>query len=94
VAPPVRSAPEDGAKIKFEAQRVSARSAEKKKRRIQELETAIASGERDLDSLRGKLREDPSGDWERLAKMAVDEQALTKKVDGMLIEWARLSEED
>ena len=32
-------------------------------------------------------------DWEKLAKMADDEQALTKKVDAMLLEWARLSED-
>ena len=35
----------------------------------------------------------PGGDWEKLAKMAREEQALTKKVDVMLLEWARLSGE-
>jgi ATP-binding cassette subfamily F protein 3 len=80
-------------KQKYEAQRQVARGNEKRKRRIQELETAIAAGERDLDVLRGSLKQAPGDHWERLAKLAHDEQLLTKKVDAMLIEWARLSEE-
>ena len=71
----------------------AARDLEKKKRRIQELEASIATGEKDLDALRAKLKASPSDDWEKLAKMAQEEQALTKKVDSMLVEWARLSEE-
>jgi ATP-binding cassette subfamily F protein 3 len=81
------------AKQKYEAQRQAARALEKKKRRIQDLESSIAAGEKDLDSLRGKLRAGPGDDWEQLAKMAREEQELTKKVDSMLVEWARLSEE-
>jgi ATP-binding cassette subfamily F protein 3 len=84
---------EEEAKQRYEAQRQAARAAEKTKRRIQELEVAIAAGERDLDQLRGKLKTSPGDDWEKLATMAKQEQALTKKVDAMLIEWARLSEE-
>jgi ATP-binding cassette subfamily F protein 3 len=86
-------APEPDSKQKYEDQRGAARALEKKKRRIQELEGAIAAGEKDLDALRGKLREGPGEDWEKLATMAREEQALTKKVDTMLLEWARLSEE-
>ena len=63
------------------------------KDRIAELETSIATGEKELDSLRGQLKTAPGDDWEKLAKMARDEQALTKSVDSMLVEWARLSEE-
>jgi ATP-binding cassette, subfamily F, member 3 len=92
-----RAKPEDAvqaeAKERFETQRLAARAIEKKKRRIVELESAISAGERQLDLLRGKLRETPNADWENLAKMAHDEQALTKTVDAMLVEWARLSEE-
>jgi ATP-binding cassette subfamily F protein 3 len=83
----------DVGKEKYEEQRQAARALEKKKRRIQELELSIAAGERELDALRGRLREAPGGDWEKLAKMAHEEQVLTKKVDSMLVEWARLSEE-
>jgi ATP-binding cassette subfamily F protein 3 len=83
----------EAGKQKHEVQRQAARSIEKKKRRIQDLESAIVVGERELSTLRGRLREAPGEDWERLAKMARDEQALSKKVDAMLIEWAQLSEE-
>jgi ATP-binding cassette, subfamily F, member 3 len=84
---------EADSKQKYEEQRNAARTLEKKKRRIQELEAAIATGEKDLERLRGKLREGPGEDWEKLATMAREEQALAKKVDTMLVEWARLSEE-
>jgi ATP-binding cassette, subfamily F, member 3 len=84
---------EETRKLKFEAQRQAARAVEKRKRRLEELEAAIAAGERELDMLRGKLKEAPTDGWETLTKMAQDEQALTRRVDTMLIEWARLSEE-
>jgi ATP-binding cassette subfamily F protein 3 len=77
----------------YEAQRQQARAFEKKKKRVQELEKLISAGEKDLDTMRAKLRESPGGDWEKLAQMAREEQALTKKVDAMLMEWAQLSEE-
>ena len=54
---------------------------------------AIATGEKELDALRAKLKMSQGDDWEKLAKMAQEEQALAKRVDAMLIEWARLSEE-
>jgi ATP-binding cassette, subfamily F, member 3 len=78
---------------RYEEQKQAARALEKKKRRVQELEAAIAAGEKELDALRGKLKAAPGDDWEKLAKMAQEEQALRKKVDSMLVEWARLSEE-
>jgi ATP-binding cassette, subfamily F, member 3 len=78
---------------KQEDHRQVARSTEKKKRRVQELETGIAASEKELDLLRGKLRLGAGDDWEKLAKMAHEEQSLAKKVDAMLMEWARLSEE-
>ena len=84
---------EEGAKKRYEAQRQAARAVEKRSRRIQELETSIALCEKELDGLRNKLKEAPGEDWEKLATMAKDEQALARKVDAMLIEWARLSEE-
>ncbi len=54
---------------------------------------SIAAGEKELDKLRGQLKEAPGDDWEKLANMAREEQTLTKKVDAMLVEWAKLSEE-
>jgi ATP-binding cassette subfamily F protein 3 len=88
-----RAVAEDEAKKKYEDQRNAARTLEKKQRRIKELETSIATGEKDLDALRAKLKQSPGDDWEKLAKMAQEEQSLAKRVDSMLIEWARLSEE-
>jgi ATP-binding cassette subfamily F protein 3 len=85
--------PDEDAKQRYEVQRQAARSVEKRKRRIQELEASIAAGERELDGLRGELKSSPGDNWEKLAKMAQEEQSLTKRVDAMLIEWARLSEE-
>jgi ATP-binding cassette subfamily F protein 3 len=83
----------DAKKSDYEAQRQKQRDREKKKRRVDELEKSIATGEKDLDAMRAKLREAPGDDWEKLAQLAKDEQALAKKVDTMLVEWARLSEE-
>jgi ATP-binding cassette, subfamily F, member 3 len=83
----------EAGKNKHEAQRLAARALEKKRRRIKELESSISGGERELAALRGRLRGAPGEDWEKLAKMAHEEQGLSKKVDAMLVEWARLSEE-
>ena len=90
---PKRATEEETRKVQYEAQRQAARAGEKRKRRIGELEVAIAAGERELDTLRGKLKEAPTDGWEQLTKMANDERALTRQVDAMLMEWARLSEE-
>ena len=40
-----------------------------------------------------KLREDPAGDWAKLAKMAAEEQALAKRVDALMTEWTKLGED-
>jgi ATP-binding cassette subfamily F protein 3 len=93
-APTLASTEEtDVARQRYESQRHAGRALEKKKRRVQQLEIAIAAGERDLDVLRGNLKEAPGDGWEKLSKMAQEERALTKRVDAMLIEWAKLSEE-
>jgi ATP-binding cassette subfamily F protein 3 len=84
---------EEEGKKKFEEQRLAARTLERKKKRVQELEASIAASEKDLDVLRARLRSAPGDDWEKLAKMAQEEQSLSKKVDTMLLEWARLSGE-
>jgi ATP-binding cassette subfamily F protein 3 len=83
----------DKAVDRFEEQKQAARALEKKKKRVKELEVSIATSEKELDALRGKLKAAPGDDWEKLAKMAQEEQTLTRKVDAMLVEWARLSEE-
>ena len=80
----------------FEAQRQLARLADKKRRRVEELEKAIARGETDLEVMRSTLKEPPASvtnGWERLAKMAKEEQSLAKRIDAMMLEWGQLSEE-
>jgi len=90
--PPVEGASPDG-KRSFEDQRNRARQSERKKKRIVELESMIADGENKLEVLRGILREDPGGDWAKLAKMAAEEQSLARKVETLMKEWELLSQE-
>jgi ATP-binding cassette subfamily F protein 3 len=94
-AAPVPNAPPTEAERKaaYEQQRQAARALEKKKRRVDELEKSIAEGEKELDAMRAKLKSAPGDDWEKLAELAKNEQALQRKVDSMLVEWAQLSEE-
>ena len=92
VPPPPK--PEEKKPSVSDAQRAREASKEKerKKRRVDELEKMIASAEKELEDMRAKLQEDPAGNWAKVAAMATAEQALTKKVDAMMSEWAKLSE--
>jgi ATP-binding cassette, subfamily F, member 3 len=85
--------PKEASKASYEAQRQAARDKEKKKRRVEDLERLIADGERQLEGMRAALREDPGGDWAKVAKKAAEEQALTKRVESMMTEWTKLSED-
>ena len=80
-------------KAQHERNRVASRDREKKQRRFKDLEDLIAAGEKQLGELRAALKEDPAGDWAKLAKMAAEEQALSKKVDSLMSEWTSLGEE-
>ncbi len=77
----------------YEAQRQQARNVERKKRRVEELEKSIARGESELKDVRTRLRTAPGDDWEKLAKMAQEEQALAKRIELMMTEWTQLSGE-
>jgi ATP-binding cassette subfamily F protein 3 len=77
----------------FEKEKAAQRSSEKKRKRLGELEKAIADGEVKLAKMREALREDPGGDWGKLAKAAADEQKLAKQVEQSMAEWMTLSEE-
>lgn len=89
-APPKKEVKAKGA---YEEQKQASRDQARRKRRLTELEQLIASGEAQVKALRARLREDPGGDWEKLASMAREEQALAARVDAMLGEWTSLSEE-
>ncbi len=94
-APPPPTSPEKekaDKKRDHEENRQRAREKERRAKRITELESSIAVAETQLGLLREKLKGDPGGDWAKLAEMAAEEQALTKKVDVMMTEWTKLSE--
>jgi ATP-binding cassette subfamily F protein 3 len=78
-------------KKQHEAQKQQSRDREKQKRRVKELEELIAAGEKQLALMRAKLKEDPGGDWAKVAQLATEEQAVSKKVDAMMVEWEKLS---
>jgi ATP-binding cassette subfamily F protein 3 len=77
----------------FEDQKNKARALERRQKRVVELEKTIALGEKELAAMREKLKEDPGGDWAKLAEMAKKEQALGREVEAMMLEWTRLSTE-
>ena len=89
--PPALS--EQQKKKQHETQKQASRDREKRERRFKELEELIAAGEKQLGELREKLREDPAGDWAKVAKMATEEQALAKRVDALMTEWTKLGED-
>jgi ATP-binding cassette subfamily F protein 3 len=84
--------PPPAGKTSYEQQKAKAREEEKKKRRIVELESAIAVAETEIGIMREKLKQDHGGDWARLAELAEREQELSRKVETMMTEWAKLSE--
>jgi len=80
-------------KAKFEAAKAAARALQRKQRRVQELEELIAKGESVLGQMRDKLKVAPADDWEKLSKMATEEQAMTRNLEQMMNEWSELAEE-
>jgi ATP-binding cassette, subfamily F, member 3 len=89
-APP--ASPEER-KRQFEAEKAAARAADRRKKRVKELEGLIAEGEAKVTALREKLKSHPGGDWAAVAKLANEEQALTREVDRLMSEWMELSSE-
>ena len=49
-------------------------------------EQAIAEAEASLAGMREELRKDPGGDWAKLARMAEQEQALSRKLEEFRVE--------
>jgi ATP-binding cassette subfamily F protein 3 len=97
--PPERPAksegPDDRAarRATFEQEKERARVAERKVKRVAELEDLIGAAEAKVLALREQLKEDPGGNWEKIANLAREEQALTRRVESMMSEWTTLSEE-
>ena len=85
--------PKEDKRREHEENRVASRERERRVKRISELESSIAVAETQLGMLRERLKADPGGDWAKLAEMAAEEQSLAKKVDAMMAEWTKLSED-
>jgi ATP-binding cassette subfamily F protein 3 len=77
----------------FENEKANTRAVERKRKRVKELEVEIAAGEIELERRRDELKQDPNGDWSKLAGMAREEQALAKRVEAAMAEWMTLSED-
>ncbi len=75
-----------------EARKAAAREQERRRRRVDELERAIADAERELAVMRAELALDPEGDWAGLAKKAERERAASRRLESMMEEWTTLSE--
>jgi ATP-binding cassette subfamily F protein 3 len=73
--------------------REAARDIEKRQRRAEQLEAEITKGEARLGELREALQTAPGTDWERLHELSREEQALSKKIDSLVKDWERISEE-
>ncbi len=90
-----RTSPVDSAKGRdtHEERRRRQRDTERRQRRKAELDALIADGEAKLKALRGLLSESPGGDWSRVARLADEEQGLSRRLDAWSEEWLVLSEE-
>ena len=76
-----------------EADKAMQRAAERKAKRLKELEVEIANGEAELERRREELRGDPGGDWAKLADLAKQERQLAQRVEAAMAEWVALGEE-
>jgi ATP-binding cassette, subfamily F, member 3 len=90
---PVEAADPIARRRSFEADKAVARSLERKKKRVHELEGEIKAHEGELDKRREELKRDPGGDWAKLASLAKEEQALARQLDAVIAEWMALTEE-
>jgi ATP-binding cassette subfamily F protein 3 len=81
------------AKRDFEQRKAQSRELEKKRRRLAELESSIAKTEEELAAMRAELARDPAGDWAGLAQKAERERASSRRLEEMMDEWSRLSEQ-
>ena len=46
-----------------------------------------------MATLRDQLKEDPAGNWEKIANLAREEQALSRRIETMMSEWSSLNDE-
>ncbi|HEX9296808.1 MAG TPA: ABC-F family ATP-binding cassette domain-containing protein [Polyangiaceae bacterium] len=93
-APPAKGEDERATRrAAFQQDKADARAAERRKKRVAELEDLIAGAETKVAALREKLKEDPGGNWEKIANLAREEQALSRRIESMMSEWSALCEQ-
>lgn len=80
------------AKQDYEGQKALQREAERKVRRAAQLEKDIAKAEEESRALKQTLLAGHD-DWEELARLAQEEQTLKNRIDRMMEEWSKLTEE-
>src|SRR5262249_54940922 len=85
--------PQPKGRAAFELEKAEARVLERKKKRVAELEDLIAGAEAKVAALRTELQGDPAGNWEKIANLAREEQALSRRIESMMSEWSTLCEE-
>lgn len=91
--PPPPSAEEKKPAAAFrEEQKRRRRERGKVERRLRELEQEIAAFEARSTELHEELAKNPSGDWERLHRLANEEQELRARLERRYAEWERVSE--
>jgi ATP-binding cassette subfamily F protein 3 len=91
-----REPPGDGRasrRATFEVEKAEARTVERKRKRIAELEDLIAGAETKVAALREELKEDPAGNWEKIANLAREEQALSRRIETLMSEWSALNDQ-
>ncbi len=86
------SSARDG-QVEHRTRRAAGRDIEKKRRMAEKLESDIAAGEARLGVLQSALKSAPGDDWEKLHELSREERELTKKIDTMVKDWERVSEE-
>src|SRR6185503_3585401 len=88
----VESEAEAGAE-RHAARRAAQRELERKKRRVNELESSIAEAEEDVAALRAELAQAPGSECEKLHALAERERRLSQQIEQKMAAWMRLSEE-
>jgi ATP-binding cassette subfamily F protein 3 len=85
--------PESDGADKHKARRAAARDVEKKRKLAERLESEVTTLEARLAELRERLREAPGDDWEKLHELSSEERTVSKRIDELMGQWERLSEE-
>jgi hypothetical protein len=86
------AAPPKAGTISREDSKRRRREREKAASRLRSLEEEIARFEARARELATELAKDPGGDWERVNRLANEEQDLRARLERRYAEWERLTE--